>query len=329
MDDTSLSSLAVDTLGREEAEQLLRPRPGPPQPPARPRGPQLAHDLRTPVRAQDAPGCRRTAAPGTGGALRRRPPGPRGTPRQSGRPAAGAPQLRIPGTGTAPARRRTGGAGHHHPGAAAGAHGAARRARADGPRCGDRRAGHRAVLGAPGRWRDAAGAVGGHRPELAGHVAAVSYDADSGRLTVCPESSAWATKARLEQTRNVAAANEAAGRTAVRALRILPPGAAPVPADAVPADPAPAAPTGPARTRETACEGYRRALAAHQEVAPPRRVDPDVAAAVERQTAMRELSHRVFPERRRRCSRPPPGAPRGGGGWRRVRGAGGVRRGSR
>ncbi|MGW9618746.1 DciA family protein [Streptomyces diastaticus] len=32
-------------------------------------------------------------------------------------------------------------------------------------------------------------------PELAGHVAAVSYDADSGRLTVCPESMPWATKA--------------------------------------------------------------------------------------------------------------------------------------
>ncbi|MER8116036.1 DciA family protein [Streptomyces sp. NPDC094031] len=36
-------------------------------------------------------------------------------------------------------------------------------------------------------------------PELAGHPAAVSYDADSGQLTVCPELSAWATKARLEQ----------------------------------------------------------------------------------------------------------------------------------
>jgi predicted nucleic acid-binding Zn ribbon protein len=30
-------------------------------------------------------------------------------------------------------------------------------------------------------------------PELAGHVTAVGYDADSGRLTVCPESTAWAT----------------------------------------------------------------------------------------------------------------------------------------
>ncbi|MFF3497284.1 DciA family protein [Streptomyces sp. NPDC002795] len=136
-------------------------------------------------------------------------------------------------------------------------------------------------------------------PELAGHVAAVSYDPDSGRLTVCPESSAWATKARLEQTRVIAAANKAAGRTVVSSLRILPPGAvpAPGPADVAPADPAPAAPTGPAKTRETACEGYRRALAAHQEVAAPSRVDPGIAEAVERQNrAMRELSRRAFPE---------------------------------
>lgn len=135
-------------------------------------------------------------------------------------------------------------------------------------------------------------------PELAGHVAAVSYDPDSGQLTVCPESSAWATKARLEQTRVIAAANKAAGRTVVRALRILPPGVvpAPGPADVAPADPAPA-PTGPAKSRETACEGYRRALAAHQEVAVPSRVDPGIAAAVERQTkAMRELARRAFPE---------------------------------
>ena len=137
-------------------------------------------------------------------------------------------------------------------------------------------------------------------PELAGHVAAVSYDPDSGQLTVCPESSAWATKARLEQAPVIAAANKAAGRTVVRALRILPPGAvpAPGPADAAPADPAPAAPTGPAKTRETACEGYRRALAAHQEAATPSRVDPGIAAAVERQNrAMRELSRKAFPER--------------------------------
>uniref|UniRef100_UPI002F918E13 DciA family protein n=1 Tax=Streptomyces sp. NBC_01562 TaxID=2975879 RepID=UPI002F918E13 len=134
-------------------------------------------------------------------------------------------------------------------------------------------------------------------PELAGHVAAVGYDADSGQLTVCPESAAWATKTRLEQTRIIAAANASAGRTVVRALRILPPGAVPAPDPTDTAPEATAAPTGPARTRETACEGYRRALAAHQEAAPPRRVDQSIAEAVERQNrAMRELSRRAFPE---------------------------------
>ncbi|MFJ9703431.1 DciA family protein [Streptomyces fradiae] len=135
-------------------------------------------------------------------------------------------------------------------------------------------------------------------PELAGHVAAVSYDTDFGRLTVCPESSTWATMTRPERTRVIEAANQAAGRTVVNSLRILPPGAAPVPApaDLAPADLSPAAPTGPVKTRETASEGYRRALAAHQEAA-SRRVDPSIAEAVERQTtAMRALSLRAFPE---------------------------------
>ncbi|GAA5708134.1 MULTISPECIES: DciA family protein [Streptomyces] len=69
-----------------------------------------------------------------------------------------------------------------------------------------------------------------------GHVVAVGCDADSGRLTVCPESAAWATKLRLEQARVVEAANESAGRTVVRGLRILAPGSVPVsePADVTP-----------------------------------------------------------------------------------------------
>ncbi|WP_078531190.1 DciA family protein [Streptomyces sp. PsTaAH-124] len=46
-------------------------------------------------------------------------------------------------------------------------------------------------------------------PEFAGHVAAVSYAPDSGRLTVCLDSAAWAAKARLVQS----AANKAAGCT--------------------------------------------------------------------------------------------------------------------
>ncbi|MYU23529.1 hypothetical protein [Streptomyces sp. SID8352] len=44
-------------------------------------------------------------------------------------------------------------------------------------------------------------------------------------------------------------------------------------------------------------DGYRRAIEAHRQAAPPSRVDPGIAEAVERQTrAMRELSRRAFPE---------------------------------
>lgn len=107
-------------------------------------------------------------------------------------------------------------------------------------------------------------------PDLAGHVAAVGFDPDSGQFTVCPELSAWATKARLKQARGIAAANAAAGRTVVRSLRILPPGTVPAPD---PADNAPARTSmGPVKTRETVCEGYRRALAAHQKGTVLRRV---------------------------------------------------------
>ncbi|MGW1620956.1 DciA family protein [Streptomyces sp. NPDC002172] len=134
-------------------------------------------------------------------------------------------------------------------------------------------------------------------PELAGHVVAVGYDADSGRLTVCPESAAWATKTRLEQVGIIAAANASAGRTIVRHLHILAPGSVPAPdPDDVPQQAA-VAPKGPVRTRELASAGYYRALAAHRQAAPPRLVDPGIAAAVERQArAMRELSARAFPE---------------------------------
>ncbi|MEU2549602.1 hypothetical protein ABZ618_29940 [Streptomyces roseolus] len=51
------------------------------------------------------------------------------------------------------------------------------------------------------------------------------------------------------------------------------------------------------KTRESASAGYHRALAGHRAVAPPRREDPALAAAVERQEqARRELADRVFPD---------------------------------
>ncbi|MGJ5899274.1 DciA family protein [Streptomyces niveiscabiei] len=134
-------------------------------------------------------------------------------------------------------------------------------------------------------------------PELVGHVVAVGYDPDSGRLTVCPESPAWATKVRLEQARIIEAANASAGRTVVRGLRILAPGSVPPPAPDDDVVQAPEAPKGPVKTRELASDGYHRALAAHRQAAAPSLADPGIAQAVERQTrAMRELSARAFPD---------------------------------
>lgn len=66
-------------------------------------------------------------------------------------------------------------------------------------------------------------------PDFARYVGAVGYDADSGRLTVCPESAAWATKLRLEQARVIGAANESAGRTSCAACGSSRPVPFPVP----------------------------------------------------------------------------------------------------
>ncbi|MFJ9590667.1 hypothetical protein [Streptomyces acidicola] len=88
---------------------------------------------------------------------------------------------------------------------------------------------------------------------------------------MCPVSATWATKARLEQTRIIAAANASAGRTVVRGLRILAPGSVPAPAPDDNAPQAPETPEGPVKTRELANDGYHRALAAHRQAAPPGR----------------------------------------------------------
>ncbi|WP_329060117.1 hypothetical protein [Streptomyces sp. NBC_01429] len=82
------------------------------------------------------------------------------------------------------------------------------------------------------------------------------------------ESSAWVSKARLEQPRVVVAAHKSAGRTVVRSPSIRAPGAVPVPEPAA-AGPAPSTvPAGPVRPRETASDGHHRALAAHRQAAP-------------------------------------------------------------
>ncbi|WP_128380362.1 DciA family protein [Streptomyces cavernae] len=136
-------------------------------------------------------------------------------------------------------------------------------------------------------------------PELAGHVQAVGFDADTGRLDVAPDAPAYGTKLRWSAPKLIEAANTTVRGANVRTLNVLSPGlgkTGPATAAADP-DPVPTAPAGPVRTRATASDGYHQALAAHQAVRPERHVDPAIAEAIEAQTrALRELSRRAFPD---------------------------------
>ncbi|WP_411152627.1 DciA family protein [Streptomyces sp. A30] len=144
------------------------------------------------------------------------------------------------------------------------------------------------------RWPDIAAAIS---PRLPSHVTAAAFHPETRQLDLCPDSPAYATQLRLITARIVATANSTVGTDAVRTVRVLPVGAAPAPRTTEPAPAAAAGPEAPVKTRELASEGYHQALAAHQAVAPARRVDPGIAEAVERQTrAMRELSRRAFPD---------------------------------
>ncbi|MFE2498834.1 DciA family protein [Streptomyces scopuliridis] len=145
------------------------------------------------------------------------------------------------------------------------------------------------------RWPDIAGAVA---PQLPHHVMAVAFHPETGQLDLRPDSPAYATQLRLITARIVATANSAAGTDAVRTVRVLPVGAAPAPRT-TPQDTAASqdAPQAPVKTREMASPGFHQALAAHQALVPPGRIDPSIAEAVERQSrAMRALSLQAFPE---------------------------------
>ncbi|MEU7088035.1 DciA family protein [Streptomyces achromogenes] len=72
-------------------------------------------------------------------------------------------------------------------------------------------------------------------PELAGHVQAVKFDADTGRLDVAPDAPAYGTKLRWSTPKLIAVANETVPEANVRALHVLPP----APGKAGPAVPVP------------------------------------------------------------------------------------------
>jgi len=133
------------------------------------------------------------------------------------------------------------------------------------------------------RWDDILAAAA---PELAGHVQAVKFDADNGRLDVVPDAAAYGTKLRWSAPKLIAAANEQVQGAAVRTLHVLPPALSTAGPTTAAANPGPqlTTPAGPVKTRETASEGYRRALAAHQAGRNNRVVNPKIQAAAERQT---------------------------------------------
>jgi hypothetical protein len=110
-------------------------------------------------------------------------------------------------------------------------------------------------------------------PELTGHVKAVGFDADTGRLNVAPDAPAYGTQLRWKASKLIATANEKVSGANVRTVHVLAP--APVKAGPTTAAAAPAlqttVPAVPVE-RRTPPEGYRRAIEAHRqaEAARPR-----------------------------------------------------------
>lgn len=123
-------------------------------------------------------------------------------------------------------------------------------------------------------------------PQYDGSVQPVGYDETTGRLTLRPSTHAYAAQLRLLGGQLARQINDKMGKPVVRTIRVLPVGN-------ITATERPAATQtsvgedkGPARTRETACDGYkvtREALLAHRGDGLP--ANPYVRAALERQEA--------------------------------------------
>ncbi|KIF05671.1 hypothetical protein PL81_12030 [Streptomyces sp. RSD-27] len=120
--------------------------------------------------------------------------------------------------------------------------------------------------------------------DLAGHVALAGYDAATGELAVRPVSAPYATAVRLRTRQLIDAANQAMGSaTAVRTIRILPPGRLAAPPRAGEASATP--PKAEAMLEEPyqVPAGYQEAIAAHRQARAAWSVNPAIQAAVERQ----------------------------------------------
>lgn len=150
-------------------------------------------------------------------------------------------------------------------------------------------------------WQSIAG-------DLTGHVALAGYDPETGELAVRPVSNPYATAVRLRTPRLIDAANKVMGNaTAVRTIRILPPGTTPAlphPASALQVAPAPApagtVPSAPAKKPE----GYREAIAQHRAHRYTHPLDTQIAKVQREQIRTRILeSEDAFAEGRAEAER--------------------------
>ncbi|WP_329376212.1 DciA family protein [Streptomyces sp. NBC_01483] len=130
-------------------------------------------------------------------------------------------------------------------------------------------------------------------PQYAGLVQPVHYDEHTGRLDLRPGSHSYAAQLRLLGGQLAKQINDKMGRPVVRTIRVLPVGNVAT-AERPAAAPESAAPEAPVRTRETASDGYRRTLDAHQAVkADGEPTNPYVVDAIERQDrALSDLRNR-------------------------------------
>ncbi|GGN45079.1 hypothetical protein GCM10012285_28410 [Streptomyces kronopolitis] len=145
------------------------------------------------------------------------------------------------------------------------------------------------------RWPDIAATIA---PQLSHHIAAVAFHTETGQLDLQPTSPAYATQPRLITPRIITAANQAAGTTTVRRVRVLPVGNLPTltTTTQAPAAAEPAEPPRPAQLAQPS-DGFRQALAAHRKAWSGRPADLALQEANEQQTlALRRMSARAFPE---------------------------------
>ncbi|MEU8101703.1 DciA family protein [Streptomyces rubiginosohelvolus] len=117
-------------------------------------------------------------------------------------------------------------------------------------------------------------------PELVGHVEPAAYDPERGRLDLRPATHAYAAHLRLLGGQIAKRINDHFGRQVVRTIRPLPVG--PITATPTAAAPGVTPVQRPVRTRDTACDGYKEALAAIRR-SERFTVNPLAAAAIERQ----------------------------------------------